>query len=1024
MACSDSSKNFRRTDSALLSRCMWVVLTLLGLTMTGCGGCQQTSQTARQQEKEKQKRGEEEAAKDEFEFGNPQMLPGEILVRRNAVKPGHFHTVSQSIKANHTDYQADLVTGSVDRQGIPLPIDKTRFAMVTSRPAPLPKGVNKFFEMMFFIPDLSRYGKGRQVWLDTRVRSRRGGREIMRTTDLTTIMEGYQYFLVVLAEDHNEYSYIKTLDTVLPPFDEYGSDTEERLWYYRVFAPKIQNRVPLPSHPFAWTCVAYLIWDGIDPKLMAPDQQTALLDWLHWGGQVVVSGPDSLDLLRGSFLEPFLPVEKVKAVQLAPEKLADINDYWSMRYVKDKEEIHQLLDVLPENPLVGVEMRLRAPRDMFLHGTGGLVAERRVGRGRVVVTGFSLTDRKVIAWKSFDGFVNNCLFRRPRREFRQSTSSGTADVTWHDLRGHERDSRTTSGLRYFSRDVGRALGSEREVAPRRGTAQRQGTTGAQAVTAQTANAGQDADGTSAAGKDAWRFAGFRPGPRSGVGAWNDYSGASHQARLALEDAAGINIPQASFVLRVLAVYLLALVPANWILFRLIGRVEWAWLAAPVIAVGGAVAVVRLAQLDIGFARSRTELAILEVQGGYGRGHLTRYTVLYTSLSTAYDVTYDDMTSVAQPFPGVQNDRRRVATVSLRRDRQVQLSNVLVESNSTERLHAEQMYDMGGSFTLEGNQTTGFQVNNGTRVNVRDAALMSRQNGRLKIAWLGDVAPGSTRTPTFTDAPDGQKHPAQWDQSPMTQGPRHQIQSLLQELDRNQDKMIQETEIPLGHVLRVEFDKWDASADDQVPDGRLDPEEIRKFIRNQRRGTVRLGRLFELVEDRLELLEGEVRLMGWTDQPSGKSTFLPESSQVETRMFVLVHLRHKSLPQAERDYNTKLAVVDPTLAEADQRVTLGLAVQDMTRQMSEALGVRTETGEWVATGALVTRVETGGPADKIGLQINDVIVGFGGMAIQSGQELRSRVGETRANDTVEIEVFRAERGLRVQRITVRESFPLD
>ena len=440
--------------------------------------------------------------------------------------------------------------------------------------------------------------------------------------------------------------------------------------------------------------------------------------------------------------------------------------------------------------------------------------------------------------------------------------------------------------------------------------------------------------------------------------------------------------------------------------------------------GGAVAVVRLAQLDIGFARSRTELAILEVQGGYGRGHLTRYTVLYTSLSTAYDVTYDDMTSVAQPFPGVQNDRRRVATVSLRRDRQVQLSNVLVESNSTERLHAEQMYDMGGSFTLQGNQATGFQLDNGTRVNVRDAALMSRQNGRLKIAWLGDVAPGSTRTPTFIDAPDGQKHPVQWDQSPMTQGPRHQIQSLLQELDRNQDKMIQETEIPLGHVLRVEFDKWDASADDQVPDGRLDPAEIRKFIRNQRRGTVRLGRLFELVEDRLELLEGEVRLMGWTDQPSGKSTFLPESSQVETRMFVLVHLRHKSLPQAERDYNTKLAVVDPKFDETDQRVTLGVTVQDMTRQMSEALGVRTETGEWVVTGALVTRVESGGPADKIGLQTNDVIVGFGGMAIQSGQELHNRLGETKANDTVEIEVFRAERGLRVQRITVRESFPLD
>ena len=240
---------------------------------------------------------------------------------------------------------------------------------------------------------------------------------------------------------------------------------------------------------------------------MAPDQQTALLDWLHWGGQVVVSGPDSLDLLRGSFLDPYLPVDKVKTVQLAPEKLADINNYWSMRYVKEKEEIHQSLDVLPENPLVGVEMQLRAPRDMFLYGTGGLVAERRVGRGRVVVTGFSLTDRKVIAWKSFDGFVNNCLFRRPRREFRQSTSSGTADVSWHDLRGHERDSRTTSGLRYFSRDVGRVLGGEWEVTPRRGTAQRQGTTSAQAVTAETANSGQGTDGTSAAGIAAWRLSG-------------------------------------------------------------------------------------------------------------------------------------------------------------------------------------------------------------------------------------------------------------------------------------------------------------------------------------------------------------------------------------------------------------------------------------------------------------------------------------------------------------------------------------
>ena len=33
----------------------------------------------------------------------------------------------------------------------------------------------------------------------------------------------------------------------------------------------------------------------------------------------------------------------------------------------------------------------------------------------------------------------------------------------------------------------------------------------------------------------------------------------------------------------LAIYLLVLVPLNWLVFWLIGKVEWAWIAAPLIA---------------------------------------------------------------------------------------------------------------------------------------------------------------------------------------------------------------------------------------------------------------------------------------------------------------------------------------------------------------------------------------------------------------------------------------------------------
>ena len=135
----------------------------------------------------------------------------------------------------------------------------------------------------------------------------------------------------------------------------------------------------------------------------------------------------------------------------------------------------------------------------------------------------------------------------------------------------------------------------------------------------------------------------------GVAAWNDFSPLANAARDSLRQAAGIEIPKARFVVWVLVLYLVVLVPVNWGVFATIGRVEWAWIAAPIIAVGGMAAVVKLAQLDIGFARSQSEVAILELHNGYPRGHLTRYTALYTSLSTTYDVNPEERTTLILPF---------------------------------------------------------------------------------------------------------------------------------------------------------------------------------------------------------------------------------------------------------------------------------------------------------------------------------------------------------------------------------------
>ena len=43
-------------------------------------------------------------------------------------------------------------------------------------------------------------------------------------------------------------------------------------------------------------------------RFFRPSNNRRLVDWLHWGGQIIISGPKSLDLLRGkTFLGPYLP---------------------------------------------------------------------------------------------------------------------------------------------------------------------------------------------------------------------------------------------------------------------------------------------------------------------------------------------------------------------------------------------------------------------------------------------------------------------------------------------------------------------------------------------------------------------------------------------------------------------------------------------------------------------------------------------------------------------------------------------
>jgi hypothetical protein len=662
-----------------LKNLIWLLLAVsVAVSLPGCGGCWSEDPLARLRREEEEEKKKREKPKPDFEVGRPQILPFDSGSQQlQFVKHGHWMGAVQAAKANNFDFQAEIESSCARMGGEALELPNTAYRLQTWRPAVLPKGQLKLLETTHFLVPPPRAADPNsmppRVHLETRLRARRGGREMNHGREPTTTMPAYQYFLVVLSDNADRYGYLKILPTIAPPVEDEQTLSLEGILHYRVLLPNTEEFVPVPTLPLQWTPIAYVLWDGMDPARLTVSQQQAMLDWLHWGGHLVISGPNSLDLLRGSFLEDYLPVSAGQAVSLLPERFAELDRYWSVSDRATKQPA--TLQLSPERPLLGVEFEPR-PGSSELDSTGGLVFECPVGAGRIVVTAFSLADRRIVNWGSFDSFFNGALLRRPARRFSLSQTMQEPQVEWAKYPGltAQMHAGFVTPVRYFTRDV------------------------------------SETEWTSQAGTTAARF--------TDVAAWNSDNAAAEAARTSLREAAGIAIPKADFVLRVLAVYLIILVPVNWLVFRMMGRVEWAWLAALVVAVGGAVAVVRLAQLDIGFARSRTEIAVLELRGGYPRGHLTRYTALYSSLSTGYRFHFDDDTAVALPFPArtpwTRSPLDAIQTVSLRRERDLVFSGFQVASNSTGMVHSEQMLDIGGNLELLGDPQQGWAVRNGSQ----------------------------------------------------------------------------------------------------------------------------------------------------------------------------------------------------------------------------------------------------------------------------------------------------------------------
>jgi len=807
----------------------WLVWLCLAPAVVGCRGCRSDDPlTEEEREAKREELKKKEQEKPNFEFLRFAVQPGGVEDKENRqqvfIKPGHWTNASLLSRANNFDFRGELLSETLDMTARPVPLDEVPFELRTTRPVILPKGQGRMLEFSVFAPVETR---GKNV--ATRLLRGVGGTPVFGETQPIRPMPPHQYYLLVLALNPDSYSFLKSLDSVTAPNEALIEPLNAH--HYRVALPHIKTLAPVPSQTLGWTSIAYVIWDDLEPKKLSTEQQQAMLDWLHWGGQLIVSGPETLPTLKGSFLEEFLPASAGETWQITVDALQTLNAGW----LKGDRVLKAV------RAWSGVHLKLAENAATLVASAGEpLVAERRVGRGRIVLTAFRLSQRELHEWPSFDNFFNACLLRRAPRKFHFTNE--TLFVDWLD--GHpSHDAQRVSQVRYFTRDAEAPPKLLGDLVRTRA-----------APTAPPVDEFQQANQFNRFGMPQIQAGEGEPQYGSGPAGWNDFSGASNVALDALRKAAGITVPDARFVVMVLGAYIAVLVPINWGFFRVLGRVEWAWAAAPVISIGGALAVVYLAQLDIGFARSKSELAVLEVQGTYPRGHLTRYLALYSSLGTRYQLRFDDQSAAALPFAAGQ---RRVigqglTTVAYRRTpqlaeddevAQVTLDGLEISSNTTGMVHSEEMLDAGGGFgwqPLGGNR---YRLTNDTRFALEGVGVI----GPRHSAWAGLVGAGAAVT--------------------------------VELLDRKAD----------------ETDSWSDQLDkstvtvEQFNDG-LNLRSMYRLAQNQI-GDGRVG--------------GDLCVVGWTADEVAGLTIRPGASQSRQLTLVVGHIDYGPLPAASSDENSRL-----------------------------------------------------------------------------------------------------------------------
>jgi hypothetical protein len=696
------------------------------------------------------KKLEKERNRAPFEFFRSQVAPFDILPY---VKPNHWFTLTFELRANDDNYEGILQTEAVKLLGMPHEvyfrrdgrlIKEQRARRAVQMMVPDPNGmIPKQFEV-----ELVRAGALRP--------------DVAWQATLSTLPP-HQMLLLVLSKDStSKFAAWNKMAAVLPGSAERDGGDLEKLRYYRLVLPMEPDNVALSSHPLTWTTISHVVWDNYSPDMLSVSQQQAMLDWLHWGGQIVLCGGagQSFSVLRDSFLGPSLPGEVTgETVPLSEDALKPLSQSYPPPYYASVVE-NQSEPVTTERR--GVPRRAarvyRAPvsirpgpkRPVYLtvlkakQGAQSiplgeasphvLAVESRVGRGRITMLGLNPNEEALLAWPGLDTLIRRVVLRRP--EERLGNWTGPEGPIPNSPSRDRLLSQDLSWYRITSRDL---YGPAAET-PAKPEAKTKTARPKAAAKANVPQAGSVAEAAEEPGSehDLHQF--------PAVADWRDTATLPRLSRDLLEEASGITIPSSHFVLKVILAYLLAVVPLNWVICRFgLKRREWAWIVVPLVALGFAIGVERMAAHDMGYDTAADEIDLLEIHGEYPRAHLTRLVSLYTTGRSSFSVVYpDDPTALALPLDNGRSIRGEEIASSVWQSSPVPaLLNFTVQPRSLAMFRCEQMMTLNGGVRLN-SEGAEREIINESRLELRDAVLIeSSSRGKSRSRILGTIKPAAS-----------------------------------------------------------------------------------------------------------------------------------------------------------------------------------------------------------------------------------------------------------------------------------------